>query len=84
MSIQIEPEPLPRRFKQLEVSPHAVCEECKKNGSEVFFHKVQPYDVHPNRMRRNAVVCVGRCPKGHEAVQKIERVGVQKKVVSKQ
>lgn len=83
LSIPIEDEPIPKRFRQVEVNPDGGCEECKREGLEVYFHQVKPYGVS-TKTRRNAIVIPIRCARGHEQVTKIERTKEQKKVVSKQ
>ncbi len=84
-SIPVEPEPIPRRFIQVEHNPDGGCEECKRDGSEVYFHQVMPYDKGEwwRKERRNAVVAT-RCARGHEQVAKIERTVEPRKQVSKQ
>jgi hypothetical protein len=82
-AIPVEDEPVPRRFIHEEVSPNRICIECKKEGSEVFFHRIHPFGHFIPKPRRNAIVCPGRCPNGHEYEQKIERGYTTKKIVSK-
>ena len=83
LSAPIEDEPAPRRFRQIEVAPDGGCPQCKKEGSEVFFHQVMPYGI-PTKATRNAIVIATRCSRGHEQVTKIERTNSVRKVISKQ
>ena len=84
MSYEIEPEPIPRRFRQQEVGPSVICEQCKRNGSEVYFNQVLPYASVPikEKARRHAIVAT-RCPRGHEIPAKIECEAPVRKVASK-
>lgn len=85
ISAPVEDEPLPKRFQQKELSPNGVCEICKKEGSEIYFTRVEPYDpTYTKRKRRYAIVATTRCGRGHEIIQKIEPSTLERKKVSKQ